>query len=227
MADAGAPAKSLPAGLKAATHGAPAFEATVLNPPARIASRWNGALRARLNRLPLEAFLRSHAVQFSERSANPLIEELEVACLYIVEPALAHRLDWRALCHMDYYATLGQLMARICRSLGEALEEPRLWRVAALRAMGRQLSPTLGIDMAASVAAAAIATFGFSKADSPAAEEAFEALIRAAVMNASEPSLVAARQIIAHHLDHAAQSGANTLLTVPPPVSFAAQPAAN
>jgi hypothetical protein len=131
------------------------------------------------------------------------------------------------LCRTEYFDAIGQVIARISCGLGDVVQEQKIWRIAALRAMGRLLTPILGIDMAAPVAAASIATFGFSPKGSVELDDTIEQLTLNAVVSGSDGSLMALRKLISEQLKSAAESGAVKLSTAPVMVTISAGPPSN
>jgi hypothetical protein len=199
----------------------------VLTPPARIAALWEGALRARLNREPLDDFLRNHSQQCLDQYSDPLLERLELACLFIIDPVLPHSVDWRPLCQVEYFLGLARAIAQISWGLAYVVQEPTLWRVAALRAMGHLLMPIMGIDTAASLTAASMAPFRLSRACWPAIDDTLENLTVETISNRSEATLIAARLFVRELLTSAAESGAATEMTAPLITMILAEPPSN
>jgi hypothetical protein len=93
--------------------------------------------------------------------------------------------------------------------------------------MGRLLTPILGIDMAASVAAASIATFGFQRTHLPAFDDSLEQSTVRAVTSRSESDLTALRTLVSDPLTRVAENGAAKMFTAPLMVTISAEPPSN
>ena len=206
---------------------APRLPGAVLTPSPRVASHWNGALLARLDRAPLELFLRRHSQCISSVCRDPVTESIELVTLFIIDPAVPHRVHWRALANAAYFDAMGQAIARIARSTGQIIHESRLWRVAALRAMGRLLTPVLGIDMAAPVSAAAIAAAALTPARPLVFDDTVDRLAAAAVAGVSDHALLELRALVGERLVTLAERGAANMTAAPTMVTISAPPPSN
>lgn len=200
---------------------------SVMIPPARIASLWDGALHTRLKRAPLEAFLRNNSQLASGEAQDPLIESLELACLFIIDPALPHRTNWSALFLSEYFDALGYAILGISGGLGLFVQDSKLRRVAALRTMGRILTPVLGIDMASSTTAASIAAAGFPRKDMAPFDKMLGESTVIAVMSGTVNDLEELRDLVHEHLRSAVENGAAKILTAPLLVTISAAPPSN
>lgn len=199
----------------------------VLTPGEKTASRWNGALRSRLNRLPLEAFLRNHEQLCALGTTQAVTENLVRACMLMVEPVLPHRgAAWPALLHRGYFDALGEAVSRISRALGELIEEPQLWRVSSLVGVARLLTPNLGIDMAAAAAATAVAA-SLSEQRTTVFEETLGILATIAVNSGYDRDLDEVRSLVSRGLAGSVEGGASTLLSAPHLTTISAEPPSN
>ena len=93
--------------------------------------------------------------------------------------------------------------------------------------MGRLLSPTLEIDIAASVAAASIGLLGCSRTHSPPSDESLEELTAKSVMSGKQSSLIGLRKLISEYLESATESGAANMSTAPVMLTISAEPPSN
>ena len=199
----------------------------LLTPKKAIASHWHGALRSRLNRLPLEAFLRNHQQRCGHGTAQAVTENLVRASVVIVEPVLPHRGPaWTALLHPGYFDALGEAVSRISRALGELIEEPQLWRVSALVSVARLLKPNLGMDMAAAAAASAVAA-SLAEQRVPIFQETLGIHATIAVNSQSDRDLDAVRALIFRGLTDSWENGASTCLSAPCLTTISAEPPSN
>lgn len=132
---------------------------SVLVPSTKIAARWSGALQRRLNRMPLETLLRAHRQPCIADADTALDENLTVATEFLLKPSLTHIHDWQMLCSPSYFAAFGRVVGTVSFCLAALIIEPHAWRVAALRATARMLSPVFGPDAAPVIAADAVGSF--------------------------------------------------------------------
>ena len=132
---------------------------SVLVPDPKIAARWSGALQRRLNRMPLETLLRAHRQPCSTGADSALDENLTVATTFLLIPSLTHTHDWELLFNPSYFVALGRVVCTVSFCLASLIKEPQVWRVSALRATARVLSPVFGTDAAPLAAANAVGSF--------------------------------------------------------------------
>ena len=199
----------------------------LLIPGSKVASRWNGALRSRLNRVPLEAFLRTHQELCDLKTPRAVIENLVRACLVIIEPVVPHRGPaWPVLLNIGYFDALGEAVLRISRALGELIQEPQLWRVASLLGVARVLTPNLGVDMAAAAAAAAVAS-SLSDQRPQIFEETLGLHAATAVASQNDADLNTARNLVRRGLTGIVEGGASKLLSAPRVTTIWAGPPSN
>jgi hypothetical protein len=133
---------------------------TVIIPNSRIASRWNGALRARLRQAPLEAYLRSHGQKWALAGETRLTDNLACATIYIVSAALAQCAQEHRPLTAPQHPAVGQIACTVSSSLALLIQEPTQWRSAALVATARLLEKHVGLSAAAHAAAASAREFG-------------------------------------------------------------------
>ena len=209
------------------SNAVPRARGVLLTPGERIAARWDGALRARLNREPLEAFLRSHDQLCALSTSQAVTENLVRACMIMVQPALPHRgADWRAMLQPRYFDALGEAVSRVTRALGDLIEEPQLWRVASLVGVARMLSPNLGMDMAAATAASAVAA-SVSDERVPVFEETLSIHATIAVNSRGVRELDAIRRLVMRGLAGSMENGASNRLSAPCVTRISAAPPSN
>jgi hypothetical protein len=128
---------------------------TVLLPSAKAASRWNGALAARLRHAALESFLRSRGQKWVAAGDARITDNLACATLYFVGEALA-------VCAVENDGSLDELQrsavaeltCAVSHGLAVLIDERASWRLAALIGTARLLAPHIGIDAAAHLGAA-------------------------------------------------------------------------
>jgi hypothetical protein len=128
---------------------------TVIIPNPEIASRWNGALQARLRQSPLEAYLRSRGLKWVLSSETRLTDNLACAIIYIVNAALDRCVEDRRPLNASQHPAVGQIACAVGSNLALLVQEPTQWRTAALVATARLLEKHIGLSSAAYAAAAA------------------------------------------------------------------------
>ena len=128
---------------------------TVLNPSAKAAARWNGALAARLRHAPLETFIRSQDQKWVLSGESRVTDNLACATLYFMQAAVNSCPAGEGFGVASRQTELGQLTCTVSHGLATLIQERASWRIAALVATARVLAPHIGIDAAAHAAAAA------------------------------------------------------------------------
>jgi hypothetical protein len=119
-----------------------------------VASRWNGALEARLRHSPLEAFLRSRRQRWSVAGEARVSDNLATAAIYFVDAAAEFRArGGRPARDAAHRAAIGEATCIVSHALAALILEPASWRIAALVGIARLLAPQVGLDSAAHVAA--------------------------------------------------------------------------
>ena len=134
---------------------------TVIIPSAKIASRWNGALQARLRFSPLERFLRSRGQKWSASGNTRITDNLACATIHLIGESLraGDAQTPTTLC-VSQYSTVGEVACAVSSSLAALILEPAYWRSAALVATARLLEKQIGLSAAAHAAAAAARAYG-------------------------------------------------------------------
>jgi hypothetical protein len=133
---------------------------TVIIPSAKIAARWNGALQARLRHAPLEAFLRSRGQKWVLSGETRITDNLACATMFLVGAAVnAYTEERRGPLAAAQHPVVGQIACTVSSSLALLIQEPTLWRIAALVATARLLEKHIGLSAAAHAAAAAAREF--------------------------------------------------------------------
>jgi hypothetical protein len=102
----------------------------------------------------LEAFLRFHAEPCALCGDTRVTDNLTTATVYLLQRAIDSRLD-RAV-------TVGPVACAVSDGLAALIREPSAWRVAALIATARVLSPAVGSGAAADLSAAAVREYSMS-----------------------------------------------------------------
>jgi hypothetical protein len=129
---------------------------SVVYPNEQIAGRWSGALEARLRQAALENFLRSRGQKWVLAGDARVTDNLACGGIYLVDGALnAFMLDSRGTLTIAQHPAVGQIACAVCHGLATLIQEPNSWRIAALVSTARVLSPYIGLDAAAHIAAAA------------------------------------------------------------------------
>lgn len=128
----------------------------VLMPNEAIAARWNGALKARLRREPLDLFLRSHGLQVSPSGPECLTDNLARAALYFVDAAVRAGLKTQALqSPQTFRSAVARTTCAVTDGLAVFINEGASWRSAALVATAQLLSRFVSARAAVQAAAAA------------------------------------------------------------------------
>jgi hypothetical protein len=132
----------------------------IVFPSEAVARRWDGALRVRLRRAPLEAFLRARSLVPARAGVAQDSDNLVRATVLIVEAGLslffADRVEGLAL---RQRAVVGHIACLVSRALAEQISQPEAWRIAALVSTARLLSPWMGLNAAAMASASCVRQF--------------------------------------------------------------------
>jgi hypothetical protein len=132
----------------------------IVFPSEAVASRWDGALQARLRRAPLEQYLKKRGIAPSPPGASQDSDNIARASVSIVEAGLKlyfkDRADGLA---MDQEGTVGHLACLVSHELAELIGQPEAWRIAALVSATRLLTPWIGLNAAACASASAARGF--------------------------------------------------------------------
>jgi hypothetical protein len=111
---------------------------------------------ARLRHAPLENFLRSHDQKWVLTGDARVTDNLACGGIYLVDGALnAWMLESRGTLTMAQHPAVGLIACAVSHGLATLIHEPNAWRIAALVCTARVLSPYIGLEAAAHVAAAA------------------------------------------------------------------------
>ncbi len=184
---------------------------SVLVPGPKIAARWCGALERRLNRMPLETLLRAHRQRCSTAENTALDENLTVATAFLLTPSLTHTHDWQQLVNPAYFIALGRVVGTVSYCLASLIMEPQAWRVTALRATARLLSPVLGPDAAPQTAADVVGSFG-STLGSALLESPLGQHVARALASCDPADLTALRQLATQELAQSTLPGLRVFL---------------
>ncbi len=132
----------------------------IVFPSEAVARRWDGALRVRLRRAPLEAFLRARSLVPARAGVAQDSDNLVRATVLIVEAGLslffADRVEGLAF---RQRAVVGHLACLVSRALAEQISQPEAWRIVALVSTARLLSPWIGLNAAAMASASCVRQF--------------------------------------------------------------------
>jgi hypothetical protein len=132
----------------------------IVFPSEAVARHWDGALRVRLRRAPLEAFLKARSLVPARAGVAQDSDNLVRATVLIVEAGLslffADRVEGLAFCQR---AVVGHVACLVSRALAEQISQPEAWRIVALVSTARLLSPWIGLNTAAMASASYVRQF--------------------------------------------------------------------
>lgn len=132
----------------------------IVFPSEVVARHWDGALRARLRRAPLETFLRARSLVPAPAGVAQDSDNMVRATVLIVEAGLslyfADRVEGLAY---RQRAIVGHVACLVSRALAELISRPDAWRVVALVSTARLLSPWIGLNAAAAASASSARQF--------------------------------------------------------------------
>jgi hypothetical protein len=132
----------------------------IVYPTKAVARRWDGALQARLQRAPLERFLRARGIVPAPRGISQDSDDLARATVLIVEAGLAlHFVGRDEGLAFGQRAVVGHVACLVSRALAEQIAQPDAWRIVALVSAARLLSPWTGLNAAAIASASAARQF--------------------------------------------------------------------
>jgi hypothetical protein len=132
----------------------------IVYPPRAVASRWDGALQARLRRAPLETFLRARGIVPAARGVSQDSDDLVRATVWIVETGVSlYVADREEALALRQRAGVGHVACLVSRALAEKIEHPDVWRIVALVSTAQLLTPWIGLNAAAVASAAAARQF--------------------------------------------------------------------
>jgi hypothetical protein len=132
----------------------------IVYPSEAVARRWDGALQTRLQRAPLEGFLRARGIVPAPRGICQDSDDLARATVVIIEGGLAlHLVDREEGLAFGQRAVVGHVACLVSRALAVQIAQPDAWRIAALVSTARLLSPWTGLNAAAVASASAARQF--------------------------------------------------------------------
>src|SRR5580704_8955236 len=132
----------------------------IVYPSEAVARRWDGALQTRLQRAPLERFLRARGIVPAPRGISQDSDDLARATVVIIEGGLAlHVVDREEGLAFGQRAVVGHVACLVSRVLAVQIAQPDAWRIAALVSTARLLSPWIGLNAAAMASATAARQF--------------------------------------------------------------------
>jgi hypothetical protein len=132
----------------------------IVYPSKNVALRWEGALKARLRRVPLEKFLRARALTPAPAGISQDSDNLVRAAVLILEEGLERHFaqpDPQFALHQQASAALAACVVSV--ALAQEFSKPETWRTVALMSAAQSLSPFVGLNAAAFLAAAAARQF--------------------------------------------------------------------
>ena len=122
---------------------------SLIQPPRAVATRWRGALQHRLQRSPLESFIRRNHLPFAPTLADDC-RNVQLATTHLIAGALEHGLG-----PADRDAALPllvQLACAVALGVGEVIGVPSAARVAGLASASQLLRAQRYADIGAKVA---------------------------------------------------------------------------
>jgi hypothetical protein len=132
----------------------------ILYPSKVVASRWHGALEARLRRAPLEAFLRTRGLEVAAVGASRDTDNLVRATACLVTGGLELYFNRRSE-GLAYHQrpVVAHVACLVSLALAQQIYEPDLWRNAALVSSTKVLSSWIGMNAASLVSVTATREF--------------------------------------------------------------------
>ena len=91
-----------------------------------------------------------------------MTDNLACATIYLVQNGLAEYREAHGSVPAHRHPAIGQLACAVSRGLAALIDEPAAWRIAGLVSTARLLSPMVGIEAAARLAASAARDYGRS-----------------------------------------------------------------
>jgi hypothetical protein len=132
----------------------------IVYPSKAVSARWDGALKARLRRAPLEAFLRGRSLAPAPAGASQDTDNLVRATVAVVEAGLAlYFSDKKEGLAFNQRPIVGYLASLVSLALAQHITESDVWRNVALVSTARLLAPWMGLNSAAPAAASAVRQF--------------------------------------------------------------------
>src|ERR1700722_5960800 len=132
----------------------------IVYPSEAVARRWDGGLQTRLQRAPLERFLRARGIVPAPRGISQDSDDLARATGGIIEGGLAlHVVDREEGLAFGQRAVVGHVACLVSRALALQIAQADAWRIVALVSTARLLSPWIGLNTAAMASASAARQF--------------------------------------------------------------------
>jgi hypothetical protein len=132
----------------------------IVYPSKAVSARWDGALKARLRRAPLEMFLRGRSLVPAPAGASQDTDNLVRATVVIVEAGLSlYCVNKKEGLPSSQRPVVGHLASLVGLALAQQISESDAWRNVALVSTARLLAPWMGLNFAAPVAASAVRQF--------------------------------------------------------------------
>jgi hypothetical protein len=149
------------------------YNVGIVFPNEAITRRWNGALQARLRRVPLEAFLRARGIDPAPAGVAQDTDNLVRATVSIVEAGLAIFFEDRQEgLAASQQAIVGHVTCLVSRSAAQLILQPEAWRTVALVSIARVLTPWIGLNSAALASASYTRLFQRALPKDPSAMDA-------------------------------------------------------
>jgi hypothetical protein len=132
----------------------------IVYPSKAVSVRWEGALQARLRRAPLEKFLKARGLTPATAGISQDSDNLVRASVLILEAGLELQLaQSEQRFAPPQQASLARAACLVSLALAEQFSKPETWRTVALISAAQSLSPLIGLNAAALLAAAAARRF--------------------------------------------------------------------
>jgi hypothetical protein len=174
----------------------------IVYPSEAVARRWDGALKARLSRSPLEKFLRERSIATAPAGIAQDSDNLARATVSIVAAGLSGYFATRTGdLTVRHQQITGHIACLVSCSLAGLILQPAAWRIAALVSTAQLLSPWIGPNAAALASASSTREFqhGSFKPESPLAMRIGQSA-SAAVNQGSAAALAEITGLIAEYL---------------------------
>src|SRR5665213_1329148 len=128
----------------------------LIYPSEKVARHWDGALRTRLRRAPLEYFLNAQGFARLPPGSLQVSDNLVRATVFLMQESLSkHCCSLGQSPHDHEHSAIGHTACLVSRAAATVIGEPSEWRVAALQSTSHLLRPHLS-PTAAAVAAASL-----------------------------------------------------------------------
>ena len=171
----------------------------IVFPNEAIARHWDGALQARLRRVPLEDFLRVRGIEPAPVGVAQVTDNLVRATVSLVQAGLVIFFEDREEgLGTSQQAVVGHVTCLVSRALAQMILQPEAWRIVALVGIARVLTPWIGLNAAALASASYTRLFqeglpkGTSAMDARVGEEALCAVMQKSAAAMAEVSAIIA-----------------------------------